>query len=384
MKRLVVLGGGMVGGFIARELARDRRFEVVLCDRDPKALARSSGAPGVTTRVADLSLRETVEDVVREADLVVGAVPGHLGFRTVRAVIDAGKSLVDISFFPEDAFELDGSARSRGVTAVVDCGVMPGLGGMLGLHLASRFERAERLTILVGGLPVERRWPMEYKAPFSPIDVIEEYTRPARLRRGGEIVVRPALSEPEHIDFPGVGTLEAFNTDGLRTLLSTCDVPEMQEKTLRYPGHVEKMKMLRELGFFSGEPVEVGGQPVRPLDVTARLLFGAWRLEPGMAELTVMRVEVEGARDGGRVVERCDLLDRTDPETGDTSMARTTGLPAVIVARRMAEGERLPQGIVPAEILARDPALFAHLLAELDRARIALAFETLPVPPHPG
>ena len=125
--------------------------------------------------------------------------------------------------------------------------------------------------------------------------------RPARFRLQGETVVRPALSDPELVDFPGIGTLEAFNTDGLRTLLTTCDVPELREKTLRYPGHVEKMRMLRDLGFFSEEPVDAEGARVRPIAVTAQLLFGAWRLEPGMPELTVMRVEAEGLDAGIRL-----------------------------------------------------------------------------------
>jgi lysine 6-dehydrogenase len=352
----------------------------VLHDRDPVALARSASVERLEVRETDLGREEAVKEAAAAADLVIGSVPGHLGFRTARAVIEAGRSLVDISFFPEDPFILDGEARARGVTAVVDCGVMPGLGGMLGLHLAEGLERPERLTIFVGGLPVERRWPMEYKAPFSPIDVIEEYVRPARFRHRGEEVVLPALSEPELVDIPGVGTLEAFNTDGLRTLLRTCDIPELREKTLRYPGHVEKMRMLRDLGFFSTEPLELEGVQVRPLDVTASLLFGAWRLEPGMPELTVMRVEVTGREAGRRVVRRADLLDRTDPGTGDTSMARTTGLPAVVVARGLAEGAAMPTGVVPAERIARDRPTFDLLIAELRRRGVGLSFETVPAP----
>ncbi len=378
MKRVAVLGGGMVGGFIARELARTGEVAVVLHDRDPRALARSARVEGIEVRETDLARPEAVTRAASEADLVLGAVPGHLGYETARAVILAGRDLVDISFFPEDAFALDAEARASGVTAVVDCGVMPGLGGMLGLRMAADLAEADRLTILVGGLPVERRWPMEYKAPFSPIDVIEEYVRPARFRLNGELVVRPALSDPELVDFPGIGTLEAFNTDGLRTLLTTCDLPEVREKTLRYPGHVEKMRLLRDLGFFSSEPLDAEGARVRPIAVTAQLLFGAWRLEPGMPELTVMRVEVRGVSGGRRVIRRADLLDRTDPRTGDTSMARTTGLPAVLVARRMLQGARLPAGIVPAELVARERSMFDGVLSDLALRGVRIRFDTLP------
>ncbi len=260
------------------------------------------------------------------------------------------------------------------MAAILDCGVMPGLGGMLGAYLARRLTRADALTIMVGGLPVARRWPLEYKAPFSPIDVIEEYTRPARFRDRGTLVTRPALSEPELIDFPGVGTLEAFNTDGLRTLLWTLDIPTMREKTLRWPGHIEKIRVLKALGFFGEQPLAIGDQRVRPLDLTARLLIDDWKLEPGEQEFTAMRVEVEGLEGSQRVVKRVDLLDRTDPSTGDSSMARTTGWPAIVAVRLMAEGKLAEPGARPAELLALDEPLFREFLAHLDEAGIALRF----------
>jgi len=376
MKKIVVLGGGMVGGFMARKLAGDGRFEVLLCDRDEGALEACRSAAPMEVCTADLSQAGEVSSCIAGSDLVVGAVPGSMGHATVRTVMESGIDMVDISFFPEDPYGLDSLARELGRTAVVDCGVMPGLGGMLGASLASRLDRPLGLTILVGGLPLIRRQPMEYKAPFSPIDVIEEYTRPARFRRDGRTVVRPALSDPELVDLPGVGTLEAFNTDGLRTLLRNLEIPSMVERTLRYPGHIDKMRMLRQLGFFSQECVEVPGGCVRPLDLTASLLFREWKLERGEPEFTVMRVEVEGERGGRAVVERADLLDRTDQASGDSSMARTTGMPAVIVAGLMAGGASLPAGIIAPETLASDGKLFDLILEGLSTAGVSLEFST--------
>jgi len=213
--------------------------------------------------------------------LVLSAVPGSLGFRTLEAVIAAGKNVVDLAFFPEDPFLLDGPARANGVTAVIDCGVAPGMSNLLVGYVDSLMSETRSVLIFVGGLPLVREWPFEYKAVFSPADVIEEYVRPARYIQNGRPVVRPALSEPERIDFDELGTLEAFNTDGLRTLARTISAPDMKEKTLRYPGHIEKMAMLRETGFFNPEPIDVGGVRVRPLDVTSKLLFKKWKLEEG-------------------------------------------------------------------------------------------------------
>ncbi|MFQ5578522.1 MAG: saccharopine dehydrogenase family protein, partial [Anaerolineae bacterium] len=267
--RITVLGAGRVGAAIVRDLARETNFRVTAVDARRKALERLVQEAPVAVAQADLQEPAQVAEVVAGAELVICAVPGFMGFRTLQAVIEAGKNVVDISFFPEDPFTLDGLARARGVTAVVDCGVAPGLSNILAGHAAARLDRLERFTCYVGGLPKERRWPFEYKAVFSPLDVLEEYTRPARFVAHGEVVTLPALSDVELLNFPGTGTLEAFNTDGLRTLLRTLDAPFMREKTLRDPGHAALMRVFRESGFFRTDPIEVNGQPVRPLNVTA-------------------------------------------------------------------------------------------------------------------
>jgi len=360
--RVVILGGGMIGATMAWDLRREAGFDVTLSDVNAEALAR---VQGVRTLQADLSDPRAVQQLAQGFDLVVGALPSRFGLATLAAVIEAGRPYVDISFMAEDALQHDALARARGVTAVVDCGVAPGLSNMMVGHAAARLERAEQVEIYVGGLPAERRWPFEYKAGFAPHDVIEEYTRPSRIVEHGREVVREALSEPELLDFPGIGTLEAFNTDGLRSLVQTIDAPFMKEKTLRYPGHIALMRAFRETGLFSKEPVEVGGVRVRPLDLTAALMFPKWTFGPGEADLTVMRVTVEGRRGGRRVRYAWDLLDRYDPATGFRSMSRTTAFPATIVARLLAAGAFRQPGVHPPERLGREPGLLEGVIAGL-------------------
>ena len=293
--KIVVLGAGMVGSAIAADLCREH--QVVSVDADRKRVEALAARHPLAAHVADLADAAAVRRVIADADLVIGAVPGFMGYATLRTVIEAGKNVVDISFFDEDPFTLDALAQERGVTAVMDCGVAPGLSNMiLGYH-AGRMAVAE-FRCLVGGLPAKRSWPWQYKAPFSPIDVLEEYTRPARLVENGRIVTKPALSDPELVEVEPVGTLEAFNTDGLRTLLKTVSVPNMAEKTLRYPGHIEYVRVLRESGFLDTEPVNVGGVAVRPIDMAAALLFPRWRLEEGEEEFTAMQIAVRGQEDG--------------------------------------------------------------------------------------
>lgn len=376
MRQVCVLGGGRVGSLIARDLSRSEGsaaksdgFAVRVADVSKGNLARLA-EHGIEPFEADLSRPDQIRRAIADADLVVGAVPSFLGFRMLETVIDAGKPVVDISFFEEDPFALQGAAEERGVTAIIDCGVAPGTGNLFLGHLVATLDRVDRYRCYVGGLPAVRTWPWEYKAPFCPGDVIEEYTRPTRLKERGEIVVRPALSDLELVDLPGVGTLEAFNTDGLRTLLVTVDVPWMQEKTMRYPGHVDRIRTLRETGFFAEEPIDAPGADggtvrIRPRDVTSELLFDAWRLGEGDEDLVVERVIVDGERDGKRLRHVWDLLDRRDPETGDTAMARTTGFTCTAAARALADGLWDRPGVVAPEVLGQNEACYRAILSDL-------------------
>jgi saccharopine dehydrogenase-like NADP-dependent oxidoreductase len=347
-KKIAVLGAGLVGKAMAIDLAS--AFDVTSIDISSDSL-KTLEPYGVSTLQADLSKTSSYEKILAPFDLIVGAVPGFMGFNTVRAVIEAGKNMVDISFFPEDAFLLDDLAKTKNVTIVTDCGVAPGMGNIiLGYHRLGM--KIMSFECLVGGLPVERSWPYEYKAVFSPIDVIEEYTRPARIVRNGEIVTREALSDPELINFSGVGTLESWNSDGLRSLLQTMpDIPNMIEKTLRYPGTIEYLRVLRESGFFSYDEVDVKGVKVRPIDVTSRLLFPKWHLKPGEEEFTIMIIRISGEEKGKKKTYEYHLLDRTDRTTGTLSMARTTGYTCTAVAHLVIEGKFSRKGICPPEFL---------------------------------
>jgi lysine 6-dehydrogenase len=362
---ITVLGAGMVGSAIVRDLAREPGFRVTAVDRDGAALASLSALAPVVTMIADLSDPAAVTTVVSPADLVVCAVPGFLGFQTLQAIIQAGKNVVDISFFPEEALLLDDLARERGVTAVVDCGVAPGLCNIMAGYAVGLLDEAHSYSCYVGGLPSVRTWPYEYRSVFSPVDVLEEYTRPARQVERGHEVVHPALSEVELLDLPGVGTLEAFNTDGLRTLRHTLRLPSMKEKTLRYPGHANLMRVFRESGFFGTEPLDVGGQMVRPVDLTSRLLFEQWRPADAaqQEDFTVMQVVVEGSKDGRPTRHSFYLLDRYDRASGVTAMARTTGYTCAIVARQVASGLFGRRGICPPEYLGQTPGCWDDLMA---------------------
>lgn len=375
MKKIVVLGAGLVGKAMAIDLAEN--FEVTSVDVNEQALADVQ-KHGIKTEKVDFSNLQLLSSTIQPFDLVVGAVPGFLGLQTARAVIEAGKNMVDISFFPEDPFQLDELAKKKNVTVVTDCGVAPGMGNIiLGYH--NKRMKINSYECLVGGLPLVREWPYEYKAVFSPIDVIEEYIRPARYVLNSAMVVKEALSDPELVHFDGVGTLESWNSDGLRSLIATMpNIPNMIEKTLRYPGCIEYLRVLRESGFFSYEEVDVKGVKVRPIDLTAKLLFPKWKLKPGEEEFTVMRIRMSGEENNKPKTYEYNLLDRTEKISGTLSMARTTGYTCTAAANLVLSGKFNRKGICPPEYLGEEESHFTFVVDYLKQRGVHYKVRTSP------
>lgn len=346
-KKIVLLGAGLVGKAMAIDLKDE--YEITVHDKDPEKLS-VLGSKGLSVFESDLSSRESVVSAIQNADIVIGALPGFMGHFTLKTAIECGKDIVDISFLPEDPADLNELAVRNNVTAVYDCGVAPGMGNIL-LAYHSPDMKVTDYKCFVGGLPFIREWPYEYKAVFSPIDVIEEYTRPARYIVNGEMVIREALSDAELIHFDECGTLEAWNSDGLRSLMNSFQIPNMIEKTLRYPGCVEYLKVLRETGFFSYEEVEVNGNKIRPIDLTAKLLFPKWQLKPGEEDFTIMKVIISGIKDGQKMTYHYTLFDRFDRSTQTTSMARTTGYTCTAAVNLVLQKMFTKKGVFPPEEL---------------------------------
>jgi len=366
--KIAVLGAGLVGQAIVNDLAGIDDFTVVAADQD---VSRLESLPDEVVKIhGDLTKDEHLERVVAESEIIVNAVPGSLGFRVLKKIIEFGKNVVDIAFFPEDMKELDSLARKHGVTVVCDMGIAPGMSNILAAYAAKEFHDVERIDIYVGGLPVIRRKPYEYKAPFSPADVLEEYTRPARLKINNQIVTKAPLTDYELVDFENIGTLEAFNTDGLRSLLDNVKANNMTEKTLRYPGYAGKIQLLKQSGFFDEKPVEIDGAKVRPIDFTSRLLFPLWELKPGERDMTVMRVHVSGSKNNKQKSVQWNLFDEYDISSGVHSMARTTGYAATGAVKLIAEGDYTRKGVSAPEHLAEKDETVRKLLDHLEARNV--------------
>lgn len=387
MNKIAVLGAGMVGRAIATDLSS--HADVTSIDRSDDSLKRlASQNKNIRTQNKDLTNYEDYENLLQPFDFVITAVPGFMGYKTLEAVIKAKKNVVDISFFPENALDLDHLAIENNITAIVDCGVAPGMSNLI-LGYYDQKMKVEKFQCLVGGLPKKRVQPFEYKAPFSPIDVIEEYTRPARFTENGILVTRPALSEPELIDFDQVGTLESFNTDGLRSLLLTMShIPDMKEKTLRYPGHIDLMKALIKGGFFDSKEINFKGHAISPIEFSSAILFKQWRLEDEEEEFTIMKINIEGTeKEAGKQQPSSaktivyDLYDEYDKKTKISSMARATGYTCTAAMNLLMNNLVNKKGVLPPELIGKDEKCFHFILnylaergviykkSELDRSR---------------
>lgn len=369
MKKIAVLGAGMVGRTIAYDLSK--QFNVHSFDVSETNLTLLDNLqPLIAAVKCNLLEFETYPKIFNDFDFFVCAVPGFMGFKVMQHLIPFGKPIVDISFFPEDAELLQPLAKQYQTVAIVDAGVAPGLSNMV-LGYATSLMQVEKFCCYVGGLPFERKFPFQYKAPFSPIDVIEEYTRPARLKENGKIEVRDALTEIEDVDVPGIGTLEAFNSDGLRSLLHTFpDIPNMKEKTLRYPGHATMMLAFKHAGFFNTEAIEVRNQKVIPIDLTAKLLIDQWKSDPNEKEFTVMKIDVEGNTNGKSNTLKFYLFDENDSEL--SSMSRTTGFTCTGLLHLMMENN-FESGIHYPEQIATNQNYFNSLLEYLEHRNVRVS-----------
>jgi lysine 6-dehydrogenase len=329
--KILVLGGGRQGRVIAADLAR--AFEVTVADRQRVKVPRA--------RFMEADLSIGVDRLCARFDLVVGALPSRFGFAAAEGALEARRPMVDISFFAEDPFRLQRAARRAGVAFIPDAGLSPGISNLIVGRLAAE-RRPRRVDIRVGGIAAAQA--QDYVVTWSLDDLIEEYTRPARIRKGGRVVTVPALSGLETVRVRGVGTLEAFFSDGLRTLLRTVPARDMSEKTLRWPGHAARMSALRELGFFDHP------------EVVVPILNRAWS-RPNPRDLVVLDVVVDD--------RRATLVETR--RGGLTAMTRTTALTCAAVAELAAQGGVRETGVLPLESLGADAATYGAIRRGLAR-----------------
>ncbi len=368
----VQIGCGLVGSIIANDMSRSG-FDVTVADLNEKVLSDlKSENTELKTAVVSCTDEAKLPEIIKDTDVVTAGVPGRFGRKMMETVIRSGKNLCDISFMPEDFEELDGLAKEHGVTVIPDIGVAPGMSNFLVGRGAALLDEVENAVIYVGGIPNKPVPPFNYQITWSAADVIEEYTRPARYIKNYRTDVIEAMGDLDQKDFPGVGRLETFITDGLRSLMKNIKAKNMQERTMRWPGHVEQMRLLRDMGLFEEKKRVLGGFEVVPRDVACDLLFPMWKMDPekGDRDLTVMQIEVSGYKDRDLVSYTWDLCNIFDEKTWKNSMGRCTGSTCSIFAQALVKGLIKEKGVISPEKLANSDELYEFVMSEQTKRNI--------------
>jgi len=373
---VTVFGAGLMGATIARDLVKSKRVDyVTICDVDRRRLrelSRKEHSPKLIIKVHDVRKRSETVRLLKESDVGVGALPHGLSDYAIHATINARVDFVDLIFgWRFGQGEVSSACRRRGITIIPACGLAPGLTNILAMAATEELRRVDEVHIKVGGIPEKPCPPLNYRIVFSFQAVLEEYLREARIVRNGRVLDVPALSGLETIRFPPpIGKCECFYTDGLSTLVQTIrNVRQMDEKTIRWPGHAEQIGTLIECGLLETKPVMYHGQSIKPREFVANLLSEKLALHKD-EDLTLLRVDVTGKGIGGTRRQRFEMVDRYDRRHGVTSMARTTGFPCSIAAQTLGSGRISRKGLVPPELAFKGDLREEYLEYLADRGMI--------------
>lgn len=369
MSHITVLGTGKIGREIIFELSINHT--IVAIDNNNKKLDEIEKMTKINTIFADVTKINNIQKIIDETDLIINSLPGSIGYKIVEETINNGIDSVNISLFNKNPLKLNQKAKENNTITIVDAGIAPGLNNLiLGHHY--KLMEVKEYKCYVGGLPFQRNLPLQYKAPYSPIDVLVDYIQKSHYIKNGKKVTKDGLTEPEYIDIEPIGTLEAFNTVGLRTLMHTLDIPNMQEKTLRYPGHRDLMKNLKDLGFLNNTPIDIGGKIVKPLELTSRLLFPKWKLKAGEEEFTVMLIIIKGIQNGSSKKIKYTLFKKKQEKSNITSLAKTSGATCSALCELILQNKFNKKGVIPPEYIGFNKDCFNFIWDYLKKRDIKI------------
>ena len=373
MKTLVI-GAGMMGSAAAYDLANSAGVEkVIVADRDgnrAKAVAGSIG-PKAEAATIDTGVRGDVIALMRRVDGAIGATSYTHNFDLTKAAIEARIHFCDLGGNMEVVYRqmtLDPAAKEADVLILPNCGLAPGMACVIAAGASAKFSEVAEIHIRVGGLPQHPVPPLNYQLVFSPEGLINEYIEPAEAIRGGREVRVDPMADLESISFPPPFTrLEAFTTSGgTSTLTKMFDgkVKELDYKTIRYPGHCEKFRMLLDLGFAGSEPV-IAGSTTRTMREFFEDLLRK-KLAPGGPDAVLTRVSVAGTMNGKKRTLAYEMTDYYDNGLKMTSMMRTTSFPTSVILQMALDGRIPDRGVKPPEqCVPLDP-----FIAELEQRGI--------------
>ncbi len=353
-------------GRIAAKALYDKKHDITIIDADPLNLSMLRSMPGLRKIKCNVKNRVRFLKTVREYELLVGALPAALGYYLMKCAITVGIDLVDMSYLAEDPFRLHGQAKKNKIRIVPDAGYAPGLSNVLVGRTFKEWEGLDRVKIMVGGIPQKPVPPFNYRITWSPADLLDEYIRPSRIKDNYRSRFVPTLSGIEEFNIPGIGKLECFYTDGLRTLLKTIKARNMEEKTIRYAGHVNMIQTILQAGFAEGKNTKVKNLSVNRREYL--ISFLKEELSRGsIKDLTILKIELGKAKKKRRYL----CIDRYDCKKNITSMARMTAYSAAIFAQCT---KKYPGfGVVPPEYLGMNDEIYRFIIKELSSYKIKIS-----------
>ena len=370
--KILSIGCGYIGSVLAEEIVRSLDFDtLVICDTEKERIEGTARKLGkkVLPLCRDISDYSNLLEIVADVDLVIGLSPGRLGYSVMKACVKKRNSLVDLSYMTEDPFLFHEEAVKGGITIVPDCGVAPGLSNILIGKASSRLDEVEDVIVYVGGLPQKPVPPLDYKVTWCVEDLFEEYTRKAKIVRSNETIEVDALEGLEEVEFEGLGKFEAFFTDGVRTLHHTIKARNMREKTLRYRGHAEKVKFIRDLGLLEK-------RPLRSVNLSPwEFMRHFWQEKLSFFEdrdFVLIRIRVTGRKESERFIHSFEMIDYFDEKRKVTAMGRTTAYTALAVIKLFIEDRIEEKGVVPPEILGMNRELSREIEHTLQERNIRI------------
>jgi len=376
--RVSLLGCGLIGYAIAYAFAENNlsNIEFNLYDSSTKNLRRCMSLPlniAQAERV-DLSAEDILKRVLKNSDLIIEALPGNLGFKVMRLASELCVNTVSVSYTPENPLVLHGKFKKCKSVLIPDAGFAPGISNILVGHASTLLDSLEDVRIYVGGLPEKPIGLLKYVITWSVDDLIDEYLRKARIIRDYNIVYLDPLESIEIVKIPRFGDFEAFYTDGLRTMLYSMagKIRNAFEKTLRYPGHIEGMKLLRELGFMDEEPLNVEGHKVIPRKFFSEILKRKLLL-PNVRDIAILFLSISGSKYTSKIKLQYLVWSKYDVSRGLSAMSKITGFTTYSIARVvMNYSNRLDYGVIPPEYLGMDDAIYKFIINELLKKGVRL------------
>ncbi|MCP4536415.1 MAG: hypothetical protein GY832_04645 [Chloroflexi bacterium] len=384
--KILVLGSGLMGPAAAFNAMLDPAVsQVTLCDMNQQQLDAAQaklvsleGSEKLSTVALDLRDREAASKLMADYDATVAALPKFAVSLGIRAALAAGTPLVDLGWSPKtQVTDIKQQAKASGALIIPGCGVEPGLTEIVARYLAEKLDRVDEIHIKCGGIPEKPAPPLGYKIVFGGREMPLKESD-ARIVQDGTLVPVPRYSGAEQVFFPGVGECEAWHEGFMPWLMDLQALKGLKlgtQMTCRWPGYAAKVTVLKEMGLFSQEPVDVDGVPVVPKKLLDALLYPHVKLEEGERDITLFRVEAAGEQDGYPRRYKVEMVDHYDEVLGFTSMARTTAFTGAIVARMIARGDIKATGFLMPEQVVVGP-LFDTLLDELAAVNVQLEITT--------